>query len=170
MSNNQLSWRCLNAPWDLGVNLVPDNPSHVPDHALIPCAYLCANTRDSFGNTRQRVNLSLRHKPPWLILLSRIQARPGGTSHDWSRVPCTSAQHFTASCLPVTPARLWVLVWQGVAAYQTSQAQLLLHCIPLKYVLWGLFLDIVHLKSCQGLDKYWMLGWISSWWVLNRYR
>ena len=45
----------LNAPQDLGVNLMPDNPAHAPDHALIPCAYLCASTRDSFGNACQSV-------------------------------------------------------------------------------------------------------------------
>ena len=63
--------------------------------------------------------------------------RPRGTS----RVSCASAQHFTASCLPASPARLWVLVWQGVAAYQMGQPQLLLRCISMKYVLWGLLLD-----------------------------
>ena len=45
----------FNAPRDLGVTLVPDNPAHVPNHALILCAYLCANTRNSFGNSCQRV-------------------------------------------------------------------------------------------------------------------
>ena len=40
MSNNQLSWRCINAPQDLGVNLVPDNPAHVPNHVLILCTYV----------------------------------------------------------------------------------------------------------------------------------
>ena len=58
-----------------------------------------------------------------------------------------SAQHFTASCLPASPARLWVLVWQGVAAYQTGQAQLLLRCISMKYILWGLLLDTNHLAT-----------------------
>ena len=104
---------------------MPDNPAHVPTNALILCAYLCANTRDSFGLSHQRVNLSLYHKPPWLILLNWL-VRSGGTSRDWSRVSCASAQHFTASCLPASPARPWVLVRQGVAAYQTGQAQLLL--------------------------------------------
>ena len=140
MSYNQQSWRCTNAPQDLSINLVPDNPAHVPNHALISCAYLCANTRDSFSKSRQRVNLSLCHKPSWLIILNRL-VRSGGTSLDWSRVSCTSAQHFTASCLPASPTRLWVLVRQGVAAYQTGQAQLLLCCVSMKYVLWGLLLD-----------------------------
>ena len=120
---------------------MPDNPAHVPNHALISCTYLCANARDSFSNSCQRVNLSLCHKPLWLILLSQIHAWPEGMSCGWSRVSCVSAQHFTASCLPASPARLWVLVRQGIAAYQTGQAQLLLCCIPLKYVLWGLLLD-----------------------------
>ena len=121
---------------------MPDNPAHVPTNALIPCAYLCTNTRNSFGLSHQRVNLSLYHKPPWLILLNRL-VRSGGASHDWSRVSCVSAQHLTVSCLPAFPTRLWVLVRQGVAAYQTGQAQLLLCCVPMKYVLWGLLLDML---------------------------
>ena len=132
---------------------MPDNPAHAPNHALIPCAYLCANARDSSGNSCQRVNLSLCHKPPWLILLSWIRAQPEGASCDWSRVSCMSAQHFTVSCLLASPARLWVLVWQGIAAYQTGQAQLLLCCVPVKYVLWGLFLD-KDSCSCYGRYKF----------------
>ena len=53
---------------------MPDNPAHAPNHALIPCAYLCTNAHDSFSNPCQRVNLSLCHKPPWLILLSQIHS------------------------------------------------------------------------------------------------
>ena len=55
---------------------MPDNPAHVPTNALILCAYLCANTCNSFSNSRQRVNLSLCHKPQWLILLSWILHSP----------------------------------------------------------------------------------------------
>ena len=76
-----------------------------------------------------------------MTYLIKLAVRSGGTSRDWSCVSCASAQHFTASCLPASPARLWVLVWQGVAAYQTGQAQLLLCCVSMKYVLWELLLE-----------------------------
>ena len=166
MSNNQLSWRCINTPQDLGVTLMPDNPAHAPNHVLIPCAYLCANTRDSFGSACQRVNLSWHHKPPWLILLNWL-VWSGGTSRDWSHVSCMSVQHFTASCLPASPARLWILVWQGVAAYQTGQAQLLLCCVPMKYILWGLLLNIrstLWRFTMRQLNRRLLTIYLSWWW------
>ena len=42
-------------------------------------------------------------------------------------------------------------MWQGVAAYQTGQAQLLLCCVAMKYVLWGLLLDNDHMIGDDNL-------------------
>ena len=56
------------------INLVLDNPALVPINAPVLCAYLCANIYDPFSKSHQRVNLSLCHKPPWLILLSWIHS------------------------------------------------------------------------------------------------
>ena len=86
-----------------------------------------------------------------MTYLIKPAVRSGGTSCDWSCVSCASAQHFTVSCLLASPARLWVLVWQSIAAYQTGQAQLLLCCVSMKYVLWGLLLDTDPTVSSHSL-------------------
>ena len=133
------SWSCVTKINELTYSVC--NTAHTPNHALILCAYLCANTHDSSGNSCQRWTCHKVINPHDLSYWARYILWPRGTSCDWSRVSCVSAQRFTVSCLPASPARLWVLVWQGIAAYQTGQAQLLLCCVPMKYVLWGLLLD-----------------------------
>ena len=118
MSNNQLSWRCINAPQDLGINLMLDNPAHAPTNVLILCAYLCANTRDSSGNSCQRVDLSLCHKPPWLILLSQI---------------CSTARRYVMwliMCLLCVCSALFCELSAGLSCQAVSSGVVGYSCLP----------------------------------------
>ena len=118
MSNNQLSWRCINAPQDHGINLVPDNPAQASIHALILCAYLCTNICNSSGNSCQRVNLVLCHKPPWLILLSQI---------------CSTAQRYVMwliTCLLCVCSALYCELSAGPSCQAVSSRVAGCSCLP----------------------------------------